>query len=186
MAAGAERSRSARLAILVVVALAVAAVATAVVLDSTSRSRVEHIRDLIAWPDSCAAVETQSPLNSGVAASWSRATETASVRCEHLGPFFLYARFEGAAALRAELLEHPPGTATCIAREEVVVDGLDEGRFAGFCRALAGDLVDGVAGLPRPYGRTIAAINASVARYQRRAIAAQRRALLRYWRGTAS
>jgi hypothetical protein len=173
-------------AILAVAALAVAAVAVAVVLDPGSRSGVDRIKDLVAWPDSCAAVDIDSPVTSGDGASWSRATEAARVTCEHLGPTVLYARFERARDLRADLLQHPPSAATCIAREEVVVDGLDEGQFPELCRALAGDLVDGVTGLPRPSGRTIDAINASSARYHRRAIAAQRRALRGYWRGTGS
>jgi hypothetical protein len=169
-------------AVLAVAALAVAVVAIAAVLGPWSRSNGERIRDLVDWPDSCAEVEVRSPLESGEGAAWSRATETAGVTCHKAGPFVRYARYERTAALRADLLQHPPGAATCIARDEVVVDGLDEGQFPALCRELAGDVVDGVADIPRPGGRTIASIEASVARYERRATAAQRRALARYWR----
>jgi hypothetical protein len=41
------------------------------------------------------------------------ATEAASVIYEHLGPFVLYARLERAVELQADLLQHPPGAATC-------------------------------------------------------------------------
>ena len=184
--AGAERPHRAKRASLALAAVAVVAMAVAVLLDPWPRAGVDRVRDLIAWPDSCAAVTTRSPLKSGVGASWSHATETAGVTCEHLGPFVLYARFEDAGELRGDLLRHPPDAATCIAREDVVVDGLDEGQFGELCRALGGDLVDGVARLPRPSGRTVAAIDASVATYQRRATAAQRRALRRYWRDRTS
>lgn len=182
--AGAERSHRAMRACLLVAALAVAAVTIAVVVDPWPRAGGDRVRDLVAWPDSCAAVKTESPAKGNVTVSWSHATETAGVTCEHLGPFVLYARFEDAAGLRGDLLRHPPDAATCIASEDVVVDGLDDGEFGELCRELGGDLVDGVSDLPRPSGRTIAAIEASVATYQRRATAAQGRALRRYLRDT--
>lgn len=180
--AGAERRHRATRIVLATATVVVAALVVAAVLVPGPQSGVDRVRNLVAWPDSCAAVETRSPVQSGVASSWSHATDTASVTCEHAGPFVQYARFEGAREMRGDLLRHPPSAAICIAGEEVVVDGFDEGPFPELCRSLGGDLVDGVADLPRPRGRRIADIEASVSTYQRRATAAQARALRRYWR----
>jgi hypothetical protein len=164
------------------IALAGLAIAGAIVLALQSRadSSTERIKHAIAWPQSCADVVISD--TTGDRDEWPHAAMTASITCEHLGPFVLYARYDRRADLRTDLLRHPPGAATCIAGHEVVIDGLDPGQFAPLCRRLGGDRVDAVSKLPEIWSdNTIEGIERAVRATERRNAAAQKRALRRYW-----
>lgn len=104
-----------------------------------------HVKSLISWDPSCADVRIDDAPN--VARDWPRAEETASIECEYAGPAVLYARFKTVAVLEDDLLRRPPTSGVCVAGREVVVDYLDPGDFAPFCRKLHGYVVDGVNGV---------------------------------------
>jgi hypothetical protein len=164
--------------VLVAVVIAAATVVMVRALSDSGDSGVERVKDAIAWPDSCADVVTSDTTGRG---DWLHATKTASVRCEHLGPLVLYARFASDEDLRRDLLADPPSAPTCIVGHEVVIDYLDPGQFPALCRELGGDRIDAVSRLPEtPGDGTIEGEERAAEVDERRGAAAQRRALRRY------
>src|SRR5687768_1781625 len=85
-------------------AIVVAGIVT-LALRARTDDGAQRVHDLIAWDPSCAAVvidEDSGPRG------WDRATAHAAIRCEHLGPLVLYARYDSDEDLRADVLGRPP------------------------------------------------------------------------------
>ena len=92
------------------------------------------------------------------------------------------ARFADIADLKQDLLSNPPSAPICIVAREVLVDYLDPPQFSGLCRRLGGDRVDAVSTLAAlGWDGTVGGMDRKVAAEERRAAAAQGRALRRYW-----
>jgi hypothetical protein len=113
------------------------------------------------------------------------ATVEVLIECEYLGPSVRYARFPSRADMRRDVLASPPADRVCIAGAELLDDGLFDlpSQFAGLCRRLGGEIVDGVSHLPEiePDDATIAATDRAVDARLRRDRAAERNALVRYF-----
>ncbi len=144
-------------------------------------SGIDRARSLVAWDGSCISVDTTREAKSADLVAWPRAVERVTTFCQNAGPGLLYARFPDQPTLRADLLAAPPSLPLCVAGNEVLLDLLDPGQFAKLCRQLDGRLVDGTRGVPEAEGTTLDEIDRSLARYERRAAAAQGRALRRLW-----
>ena len=176
-----------RVGVLAAVGVATATVVMVLVRSDSGDpgdSRVERVKDAIAWPDSCADVVTSDMTGRR---NWPHATKAASVECEHLGPLVLYARFASEEDLRRDLLGDPPSAPTCIVGREVLIDYLDPGQFPPLCRALGGDRIDAVSRLRETRGDgTIEGEERAAEVDERRGAAAQRRALRRYWGSCAA
>jgi hypothetical protein len=137
------------------------------------RHGLDRVHHAVHWPESCAEVSTSGEIT----LNWSHATKRATIDCEYLGPFVAYARFRTQAELRTDLIHDAPWGATCIAGNEVVVDGLDPGQFDDVCRRLDGHLVDGVKGIPGPPDDSDAAIATNELRMK----VSEQLALRDYW-----
>lgn len=112
----------------------------------TGADRIEHA---VQWRGDCASISTTSPALAPEARRWRRATTTAAVSCEFLGPFVIWAQFADRAALRADVLDHPSAAPACIAGREIVLSYLDDqSRFAAMCRRIDGAVIDVVSPPP--------------------------------------
>ncbi len=142
---------------------------------------IDGVRALIEWPPGCKSVDTIHESKSPVLRDWPHAVERASVHCTVAGPSIFYASFDDERALRHDLLAAPPASGLCLVGATVLIDGLDPGQFGPLCRELEGHLVDETVGLPESGGATFEEIDRAIARDNRRASAAQGRALRRLW-----
>ena len=125
--------------------------AGALILHPWQRYGVDRVRHLVRWPGDCADVKTEHFSRDDVHHWWPHAVERGEVECEMLGPWIRYARFDTRAALRTDLLHDSQGIPACIARRQVVLNGLfHRGQFVALCRQLHGDVVDGVSSAPDP------------------------------------
>lgn len=155
----------------------VACAAGVLLLRSVTRDRVDALSAKVHWP-ACARIARSDRVR------WPAARESATVSCEFLGPYFVYARFDDAQALRRAVLQRPPSSGTCIAATEVVLDGLDGADFDTICSAIGGRKVDAVSGLrslPCTDCDTMAGSDRAADREFARDTRVERRALVRFF-----
>ncbi|WP_157260539.1 hypothetical protein [Patulibacter minatonensis] len=152
--------------------------AIALVVATAGHSRLDEVREAVRF-SGCDEVR---PSRDPAVARWTAAVETETDACENLGPLFTYARFPDEAALRSDLLRHPPSSAVCLIDDtEVLMTDLIHGGDVEACHRLHGVVVSRTEHVAPARGLSLDAIDRSGARFERQASVAMGHALRRHW-----